>query len=95
MNIPCQHSAYLNILIFGNWCMESSELRGKAPVLRHKFFRAPTAPPEDAGRAPAICRQHLNSWRGEKDTVGSSSSSNVTRNNMNEGLNLKRDVAVI
>lgn len=35
---------------FGNWCMEISELKEKAPVLRRQLFAGSTAPPEDAGR---------------------------------------------
>ena len=30
---------------FGNWCMETPELKKKASVLRHKLFAPSAAPP--------------------------------------------------
>lgn len=80
---------------FCNWCMEGPELQerhlpeARGPCTMHSASQGKWA-------GPFIFQPHLNSWGGKRNSaVSSSSSINVTRNNVNEELNLERDVAVI
>lgn len=75
--------------------METCELKEKAPVLRPKFFQYPQPLLRTQAGRLFICGPHPSSGEWSKGASSSSGSSNVTRNNMNEGLHLKRAVAVI
>lgn len=78
---------------FSNWCMETPELKEEAPVLRQEPCTVCRA--SWGLRRPLSFLSHIPIHRQGKWTVGSSSSSNVMRNKMNEGPNLKKGVAVI
>ena len=62
---------------------------GKGTIREAHGSAMPTEPPEDAGGPLVIFQPPPSSWGEETSTT------NVRRNNVNEGRNLQKDVAVI